>query len=135
MTNGSKRQRRSGATPESLAPGPSETSSRFIQISKWGGCFTALVFAVTGLLCDIARLNDTVETLGRRSWIVVAIAMAFGLAGVLLDRSYGSPTSSDPASNDRSRGPRRTAGPSRARDAGRESGGAAPLSPGGSHHP
>ena len=78
----------------------SETPSRFIQISKWGGCFTALVFAVGGLLFDIAWSGGVYDTLSRGSWIIVAISTAVGLTGVVLDRSHRLPESSDSTLHD-----------------------------------
>lgn len=78
-----------------MSPERSDTLSRFILLSKWGGCFTALVFALGGLLFDLAGLGGAYETLGQDSWIVVAISSAFGLTGVILDRSH-KPRSSNP---------------------------------------
>jgi len=82
-----------------MSPEPSKTLSRFIAISKWGGCFTALVFAVGGLLCDLAWAGEAFQAVGRSSWVVVAIAMAFGLIGVILDRSHSVTKSSGSTTN------------------------------------
>jgi len=76
-----------------MEPEPSKGPSRFVQILKWGGCFTALVFAVGGLLLDIASPGNAYEALSRGSWMIVAISMAVGLAGVVLDRSNALPKS------------------------------------------
>ncbi len=76
-----------------MAPETSKKPSRFILILKWGGCFTALIFAVGGLLLDFASPGDAYETLSRGSWVIVAIAMAFGFSGVVLDRSDALPKS------------------------------------------
>jgi hypothetical protein len=78
-----------------MSPESSDTLSRFIWICKWGGCFTALAFAVGGLLCDVAWVGDSCHTAGRGSWVVVAIATALGLTGVVLDRSHRVPKSTD----------------------------------------
>jgi hypothetical protein len=85
-----------------MLPEPAKRPSRFILISKWGGCFTALVFAVSGLLCDLAWPGDAFGSLGRGSWVVVAVSMAFGLIGVVLDRPHDLPKSSDPTLTHRS---------------------------------
>jgi hypothetical protein len=71
-----------------MAPQLIKKPSRFILILKWGGCFTALVFAVSGLLMDIASPGDTYETLSRGSWMIVAISMAAGFSGAVLDRPH-----------------------------------------------
>ncbi len=52
-----------------MASGLSKEPSRFLLILKWGGCFTALVFAVGGLLLDIASPGDVYESLIRGSWM------------------------------------------------------------------
>lgn len=78
-----------------MSPEPSETLSRFIWICKWGGCCTALAFAVGGLLCDVAWFGDACQAAGRGTWVVVAIAMALGLTGVVCDRSHKEPKSSE----------------------------------------
>jgi putative copper export protein len=70
-----------------MLPEPSKEPSRFLLILKWGGCFTALVFAVGGLLLDFASPDDAYETLSRGSWVIVAVSMAIGFTGVILDRS------------------------------------------------
>jgi len=75
---------------------PAATPGRFIQIAKWGGCFTALIFAISGLLTDLASSGDTYAAVSRGSWIIVAISTAFGLTGVVLDRSHKLPDSADP---------------------------------------
>ena len=71
-----------------MAPETSKKPSRFILILKWGGCFSALAFAVGGLLIDIASPGDTYETLSRGSWMIVAISMAAGFSGAVLDRPH-----------------------------------------------
>ena len=76
-----------------LALDPFKKPSRFIPILKWGGCLTALVFAVGGLLLDFASPSDAYETLSRGSWIIVAISMGVGFTGVILDRSDELPKS------------------------------------------
>lgn len=78
-----------------MLPESSETLSRFILICKWGGCFTALAFAVVGLMCDVAWAGDACQAVGRGGWVVVAVATALGLTGVVLDRSHRVPKSSD----------------------------------------
>ncbi len=72
---------------------PTKEPSRFILTLKWGGCLTALLFAVGGLLLDIASAGDAYETLSRGSWMFVALSMAVGFAGVVLDRSNVLPES------------------------------------------
>jgi hypothetical protein len=74
-----------------MAPQLIKKPSSFILILKWGGCFTALVFAVSGLLMDIASPGDTYETLSRGNWMIVAISMAAGFSGVVLDRPHKLP--------------------------------------------
>ncbi len=81
-----------------MPPEPSRTLSRLIAIAKWGGCFTALVSAVGGLTCELTWAGEASQAVGRGSWIVVAIAMAFGLLGVILDRSHGVTKSSESVS-------------------------------------
>ena len=70
-----------------MTPVPSKGLRRLILAFKWGGCCTALVFALGGLLLDIASAGEAYEVLSRGSWFIVAISMAFGFIGVLLDRS------------------------------------------------
>ncbi len=98
-----RRERRRDASvgAEVVASPPAATPGRFVQIAKWGGCFTALVFAIGGLLTDLASSGDTYEAVSRGSWIIVAISMAFGLTGVVLDRSHKLPDSTDPTLSDR----------------------------------
>ena len=76
-----------------LALDPFKKPSRFIPILKWGGCLTALVFAVGGLLLDFASASDAYETLSRGSWVIVAVSMAIGFASEVLDRSNAPPKS------------------------------------------
>jgi hypothetical protein len=76
-----------------MSPEPSKEPSRFVLTLKWGGCFTASVFAVGGLLLDLAPPGDAYETLSRGSWIIVAISMGIGFTGVILDRSDELPKS------------------------------------------
>ena len=76
-----------------MLPDPSKEPSRFVLILKWGGCFTASVFAVGGLLLDFASPGGAFETLGQGSWIIVAISMGVGFTGVILDRSDELPKS------------------------------------------
>ncbi len=76
-----------------MAPRPSKEPSRFILTLKWGGCFTALVFAVGGLLLDIASAGDAYGAMSRGSWMIVAISMGVGFTGVILDRSDELPKS------------------------------------------
>ena len=52
-----------------------------------------MVFALGGLLLDIASAGEAYEVLSRGSWFIVAISMAFGFVGVLLDRADGLPKS------------------------------------------
>ena len=70
-----------------MASGLSKEPSRFILILKWGGCFTAAVFAFAGLLLEIAQPGNAYETLSRYSWVDATISMAGGFAGAVLDRS------------------------------------------------
>lgn len=78
------------------------TAERFRQPSrlwlalKWGGCFTALAFAVGGLLLDLTSPGERYEILSRGSWVIVAISMGLGLAGVILDRAHETPRPPDP---------------------------------------
>jgi hypothetical protein len=65
-------------------------------VLKWGGCFTALVFAVGGLMLDFASPGEAYEPLSLGSWIIVASAMALGLAGVVFDRAHDRPKPPDP---------------------------------------
>jgi hypothetical protein len=74
---------------------PSEALSRFIWICKWGGCCTALAFAVGGLLCDVPWFGEVCQATGAGTWVVVAIAMALGLTGVIFDRSHRVQKSSE----------------------------------------
>ena len=76
-----------------MTPAPSNGPRRLVLAFKWGGCLTALVFALGGLLLDIASAGETYAILSRGSWFIVAIAMALGLVGVLLDRSDQLPKS------------------------------------------
>ncbi len=76
-----------------MTPVPSKGPRKLILACKWGGCFTALVFALGGLLLDIASASDAYQVLSRGSWFVVAISMACSLVGVLLDRSDELPKS------------------------------------------
>jgi hypothetical protein len=76
-----------------MSPEPSKEPSRFVLTLKWGGCFTASVFAVGGLLLDLAWSGDAYETLSRGSWIIVAISMGVCFTGVILDRSDELPKS------------------------------------------
>jgi hypothetical protein len=39
------------------------------------------------LLLDFASPDDAYETLSRGSWVIVAVSMAIGFTGVILDRS------------------------------------------------
>ncbi len=73
--------------PPETQPKPSRASFLF----KWGGCFIALVFAVGGLLLDLALPDELYETLSRVSWVIVAISMGMSLAGVILDRAHETP--------------------------------------------
>lgn len=73
-----------------MTPAPSKGPRKLILAFKWGGCFTALVFALGGLLLDIASAG---EAYSRGSWFIVAVSMAFGFVGVLLDRSDELPKS------------------------------------------
>ncbi len=70
-----------------MAPGPPNESSRCFLIFKWGGCCSAFLFAVGGLLLDMTSPGDAYESLNQGIWIIVAISMAVGLTGVILDRS------------------------------------------------
>jgi hypothetical protein len=72
---------------------PSKEPSRFVLVLKWGGCFTASLFAVGGFLLDLASPGDVYETLSRGSWVIVAISMGVGFTGVILDRSDEQPKS------------------------------------------
>lgn len=76
-----------------MTPEPSNGPHKLILAFKWGGCSTALVFAIGGLLLDIASAGEAYEGLSRGSWFIVAISMAFGFVGVLLDRSDEVPKS------------------------------------------
>ncbi|MDX1422685.1 MAG: hypothetical protein R3322_06070 [Kiloniellales bacterium] len=96
-----ERRRDASAGADVVASPPAATPGRFVQIAKWGGCFTALVFAIGGLLTDLVSSGDTYEAVSRGSWIIVAISMAFGLTGVVLDRSHKLPDSTDPTLSDR----------------------------------
>ena len=64
-----------------------------MQILKWGGCLAALVFAVGGLLMDIASAGDAYGALSRGSWAIVAFSTAITFTGVVLDRPH-KPTDS-----------------------------------------
>ena len=71
-----------------MTPEPSKAPNRFIPICKWGGCFTALIFAVSGLLLEVTSPGgDAFDSLGRGIWVIVTISVAVGLTGVILDRS------------------------------------------------
>ena len=76
-----------------MASNLSKRPGRFIQILKWGGCTTAFAFAIAGLWLDIATLGGVYEALSRGIWAIVAIAMAAGLTGVVLDRPHKLPES------------------------------------------
>ncbi len=76
-----------------MSPEPSKEPSRFILIFKWGGCFTASIFAFGGLLLDLASPGGVYETLSRGSWVIVAIFMGVGFTGVILDRPDELPRS------------------------------------------
>jgi len=76
-----------------MAPKLAKNSSRLIPILKWGGCFAALVFALGGLLMDLALSGETYETLGQITWMIVAVSMAAGFAGVVFDRAHEPPES------------------------------------------
>jgi len=82
-----------GSFINSMTPAPSKGPRRLILAFKWGGCFTALVFALGGLLLDVASAGEVYEVLSRGSWFIVAISMALGFVGVLLDRSDEVPKS------------------------------------------
>lgn len=81
--------------PEAAAPAEtparSKTPRRLIPVLKWGGCVTALVFAAAGLLLDLALSGSPYQSLSRGSWVIVAVAMAIALTGVVLDRSHRLP--------------------------------------------
>ena len=85
-----RHQHEFGATSISL---PYKEPSRFVLALKWGGCLTAGVFAVGGLLLDVASLDQPHETLSRGSWVIASLAMAVGFIGAVLDRSSDLPKS------------------------------------------
>ena len=64
-----------------------ERWKRLVAALKWIGCCTALPFALTGLVLDVASFGDAHQLLGRTALVVAAIAMAVGLAGAVLDRT------------------------------------------------
>jgi len=76
-----------------MAPNLARKPGRLVLILKWGGCLAALVFALSGLLMDLALLGETYETLSQIIWMIVAISMAAGFAGVVFDRAHKPPES------------------------------------------
>ncbi len=72
---------------------PPKEPNRTIHTLKWGGCFAALLFAVGGLLLDIAAPGDAYGALSRGSWAIVAFSTAIAFTGVILDRPH-KPTDS-----------------------------------------
>lgn len=71
----------------SMAFKASRKSRKLVSILKWSGCFTALIFAIVGLVLDVAPLADTYLTWSRGSWVIVGIAMAIGFTAAVLDRT------------------------------------------------
>jgi len=76
-----------------MTPKPSKGTHKLFLVLKWGGCFTALLFALSGLLLDIASPGEAYASLSRGSWFIVAVSMAFGFVGFVLDRSDELPKS------------------------------------------
>ena len=76
-----------------MTPVPSKGLRRLILAFKWGGCCTALVFALGGLLLDIASAGEAYEVLSRGSWFIVAISMAFGFRSTVSSAHCGCPCS------------------------------------------
>ncbi len=76
-----------------MAPKLAKKPSRLVLSLKWGGCFAALVFGLGGLLMDMAPSSGTYETLSRLVWMIVAICMAAGFTGAVLDQAHKLPDS------------------------------------------
>ena len=79
-----------------MPPETQHQPSRISLLFKWGGCFTAFVFAFGGLTLDLASPSPAYETLSAGTWAIVAIGTALGFAGVVLDRAHTSPKPRDP---------------------------------------